>query len=36
MFESEAELVEDLIIGYGQDITLGDLLKQLQEKEAIN
>ena len=36
MFESEVEIVEDLIIGYGRDITLGELLSQLQEKEAIN
>lgn len=36
MFESEVEIVEDLIIGYGRDITLGELLNQLQEKEAMN
>ena len=36
MFETEVELVEDLIIGYGREITLGELLNQLQEKEAIN
>lgn len=36
MFETEVELVEDLILGYGREITLGELLGQLQEKEAIN
>ena len=36
MFETEVELVEDLILGYGREITLGELLNQLQEKEAMN
>ena len=36
MFESELEIVEDLIVGYGREITLGELLEMLQEKEAIN
>lgn len=36
MFETEAEIVEDLILGYGREITLGELLDQLQEKEDIN
>jgi hypothetical protein len=36
MFETEAEIVEDLILAYGREITLGELLDQLQEKEAIN
>ena len=33
MFESEVEIVEDLIIGYGRDITLGSLLDALKEHE---
>ena len=36
MYETEAELVEDLILGYGREITLGELLDQLQEKEDTN
>ena len=34
MFESELEIVEDLIVGYGWEITLGELLEMLQEKEG--
>ena len=34
MFETEVELVEDLILGYGREITLGELLEMLQEKEG--
>ncbi len=34
MFESELEIVEDLIVGYGREITLGELLEMLQEKEG--
>ena len=33
---SESELVEDLIKGYGPDITLGELLENLKEYEACN
>lgn len=36
MFESETELVEDLILAYGREITLGELLNHLQEKEELN
>lgn len=36
MLESELEIVEDLIIGYGRDITLGELLERLQEKNSLN
>jgi hypothetical protein len=36
MYETEAEIVEDLILGYGREITLGELLDQLQEKESID
>jgi len=36
MFKTETELVEDLILAYGREITLGELLDQLQEKEDIN
>ena len=36
MYETEAEIVEDLILGYGREITLGELLDQLQEKEAMD
>jgi len=36
MFETEIEIVEDLILGYGREITLGELLDQLQEKESID
>ena len=35
MFESEVELVEDLIEIYGEEIKLGDLLAILKEKEEI-
>lgn len=34
MLESELEIVEDLIIGYGRDITLGELLENLKAHEA--
>ena len=34
MFESELEIVEDLIVRYGREITLGELLEMLQEKEG--
>lgn len=34
MFESEVEIVEDLIKGYGEEITLGNLLEILKEKES--
>ena len=34
MFESELEIVADLIVGYGREITLGELLEMLQEKEG--
>ncbi|MBQ6220058.1 MAG: hypothetical protein IJH63_00185 [Methanobrevibacter sp.] len=33
MFESELELVEDLIKGYGESISLGDLRDDLLEHE---
>ena len=33
MFSSEVELVEDLIKGYGEDITLGELLENLKAHE---
>lgn len=33
MFESEVEIVQDLIMIYGEEITLGDLLTNLKEKE---
>ena len=36
MFESEVEIVEDLIIGYGREITLGELFERLQEKSSLN
>lgn len=32
MFESELDIVEDLIIIYGEEITLGELLENLKEK----
>lgn len=33
MFESEIEIVQDLINGYGREITLGELLDSLKEHE---
>ena len=32
MFSSELEIVEDLINGYGEDVTLGELKDMLQER----
>lgn len=36
MFETEVELVEDLIKGYSEDMTLGALLEILKEHEEMD